>query len=148
MMKSRAMFFIVLVLLILGSSLYTFATLNQNPTPVFSAMVNRDCAPWDGSAFTVSIPISDGTIIYISIWQSPDMTFPKSFSFPDDTRQVGNAMYQSVNGEYETLSGRVWFEGVSEEKPIEGRFSLKSERGGQFEGQFRANWSHQIMLCG
>ena len=135
-------------LLILGSALYTFTTRKQEPTQVFSATVNRDCAPWDGSAFSVSIPISDGTLIYISIWQSPDIIFPKSFSFPDDTGQVGSVMYQSVNGEYETLSGRVWFEGVSEEKPIEGRFSLKSERGGQFEGQFIAVWDHQIIMCG
>ncbi len=135
-------------LLILGLALFTFSKRNQTPAQVFPATVNRDCAPWDGAAFTLSIPIRDGTSIDISIWQSPDITFPKTFSFPDDTSQVGNVLYRSANGEYETLSGRVWFESVSVEKPIAGRFSLKSESGGQFAGQFSAVWNHQSALCG
>ena len=148
MLRSRTLFVIAISLLLLGISIFTFTTRKQEPAQIFPATVNRDCAPWDGSAFSLSIRISDDTIIYISIWQSPDILFPKSFSFPDDTGQVGNATYQSVNGEYETLSGSVWFESVSEEKPIAGRFSLKSERGGQFEGQFIAAWTHHIVLCG
>ena len=148
MTKSRTVFFIALGLLILGGALYIFATRNQEPTQVFSATVNRDCAPWDGTAFTVSVQMDDETIIYISIWQAPDMLFPSTFSFPDETGQVGNAYILPELGPYETLSGRVWFEGVSEEKPIEGGFSLKSERGGQFEGQFIAAWDHQGVMCG
>jgi hypothetical protein len=123
MMKYRPLFFVAFGLLILGIALFTFSPQNQAPTQVFTATVNRDCAPWDGSAFRVSIPMKDGTVINISIWQAPDIKFSKTFMFPDDTGQVGNASLLLANGEYETLSGEVRLEGVSEGKPFAGRFN-------------------------
>lgn len=76
-------------------------------------------------------------MIIISIWQAPDINFSKTFIFPDDTGQVGNVSLWLANGEYETLSGEVRFEGVSDGKAIAGRFNLKSERGGVYVGQFK-----------
>ncbi len=148
MMKSRTLFFIVIGLLILGIALFTYLTQSQQPSQVFPASVNRDCAPWDGAAFTVSIPMSDGASIDISIWQAPDIKFPKTFSFPDNAGQVGNAMVRSANGEYETLSGKVRFESVREGTPVEGRFNFISEGGGKFNGQFKAEWGNVIAMCG
>src|SRR5687768_7811837 len=86
-MKSRTQFYIAIVLLtlILGIGLFTFSTRNQHPVHVFTATINRDCAPWDGAAFTVSIPYDSVSTITISIWQSPDIKFPSTFSFPDPT---------------------------------------------------------------
>ena len=149
-MKPRTQFLIVvgLSILIFGITWHSFSRRNQEPAQFLPATINRDCAPWDGSAFTVSIPLDNGTIINISIWQSPDIKFPKTFLFPDDTGQVGNANLISANGEYETLSGEVQFEGVRETLPIEGRFRLKSERGGEFVGQFKAEWGSQVTMCG
>jgi hypothetical protein len=148
MMKSRTLFFIAIGLLILGIALFTFSARNREPVQSFPATVNRDCAPWDGSAFRVSVPMEDGTVINISIWQAPDIKFSKTFMFPDDTGQIGSASLLLANEEYETLSGEVRFEGVSEEKPLVGRFNLKSERGGMYVGQFAAEWDNQIALCG
>jgi len=61
--------------------------------------------------------------------------------------QVGSAVLIH-NTTPEILVGEVWFEGVSEEEAVEGRFKLKSERGEEFAGRFVAEWDHQIVLCG
>ena len=92
--------------------------------------------------------MSDGTFIDISIWQSPDFNFPKSFSFPDDTGQVGNASYRSSSDKYEQLSGKVFFSRVKEGSPVQGTFGLVTEAGQRFEGQFEAEWEDTIALCG
>ena len=148
MMKSRTLFFIAIGLFILGIAIFTFSTRHQEPSQVFSATVNRDCAPWDGSAFRVLVQMEDGAVINISIWQAPDIQFSKTFIFPEDTGQIGNVSLVLENGEYESLSGEVRLEGVSEGKPFAGRFNLKSERGGMYVGQFEAVWDNQIALCG
>ena len=148
MMKSRTLFFIAVGLLILGIALYTFSTRNQEPAQVFPATVNRDCAPWDGAAFTVSVQMDGGTVIYISIWQAPDMLFPSTFLFPDETGQVGYAYILPELDPFIQLSGKVTFDRVSEGMPIAGRFSFTSERGEHFEGQFKAEWDNIIALCG
>ena len=93
MTKSRTLFCVTIGLLILGIALFTFSTRNQEPVQIFPATINRDCAPWDGSAFTVSIPYDSGSVIYISIWQLPDIKLPAKFSFPDESIRIGNATY-------------------------------------------------------
>lgn len=149
-MKSRTQFFIAigLLILVLGIALFTFLTRNQQPTQLFHAMVNRDCAPWDGSAFTVSVPYDSTSTLTISIWQSPDIKLPSTFLFPDPTGRVGNASYLSPSGEYEPLSGKVSFERVEEGTLVEGEFSLTSERGEHFKGTFEAQWGDEIVYCG
>ena len=149
-MKNRTQFFIAisLLILILGVSLFTYSTQKKEPSQIFPATVNRDCAPWDGSAFTVSIPMRYGAIIDISIWKSPDIKFPITFLFPNDTGQVGNVSYRLASGEYRQLSGKVFLWRVEEGSPVEGRFELVTEAGRQFKGQFKADWENQIRLCG
>ena len=152
MMKSRTQLFIAIGLFILGIALYTFLnglTRDQPSRQAFPATIQRDCAPWDGSAFTVHIPINAGTIIDISIWQTPDIQFPKTFSFPDDTGQVGNASLIHPGGLPGQLSGSMSFSGVDHPSTVvEGRFDLKNENGTQYKGTFKAEWDDQIMLCG
>ena len=148
LMKSRTLFFVAIGLLILGIAFFTFSARNQEPVQVFPATVNRDCAPWDGSAFRVTVPLSDGAVIDIAIWQAPDINFSKTFSFPDDTGQVGNASLRSASGEYEQLSGTVFFQRVDEESQVAGGFKLVTETGQRFEGQFKAEWGNQIIMCG
>ncbi len=148
MMKSRTLFFTAIGLLILGIAIFTFSARNQAPTQIFPATINRDCAPWDGSAFTVSIPINDGTMIDISIWKAPDIKLPVTFSFPDNTGQVGNASYRLTSDKYEQLSGKVFFQGVDEGSAVEGKFELVTEAGQQITGQFKAEWGNLVMMCG
>jgi hypothetical protein len=148
LMKSRTLFFVGLGLLLFGIALYVFSTQSPEFTQTFPATANRECAPWDGPAFTVQIPWADGGLINISIWQAPEINFVKTFLFPDDSGQVGSVSFISASGDYEILTGEIRFEGVSEGKPFGGRFRLKSAGGGEYVGRFEATWGHQMMLCG
>jgi hypothetical protein len=139
---------IVLVILFLGSLFFIGYTRNQEIKPVLSATISRDCAPWDGAAFTITVPMSDSAILDISIWQSPDIRRPISFSFPDETQQIGNTSLLPQFGEPDQLTGQVWLNNVSEGMPVEGRFSLTSESGAQLEAKFVAQWDDQIVYCG
>lgn len=140
--------FVVLVILFLGSVFFIGYTRDQEIPPVLSATISRDCAPWDGGAFTIKIPMSEGVMLDISIWQSPDIDRQITFSFPDETQQVGNASLLPQFGEPEQLTGSVWLNNVSEGMPVEGRFSLTSKSGAQLEAKFVAEWDDQIVYCG
>ena len=147
-MKSQKILFLALGLLILVVALFAFLSRDRAAVQSFPATVHRDCAPWDGAAFTIQVPLQDGDSIHISIWQSPDIVFPKTFSFPDDTGQIGNAILIHALGLPDTLSGEVTLQRVQAGIPIEGRFSLGSAGGGQFEAQFRAEWDEEVVMCG
>lgn len=149
-MNSRTQFFIAigLLILVLGIPLFLLATQNQRPAPVFPATINRDCAPWDGAAFTVSIPYQPGTIINISIWRSPDIRQPVRFSFPDDTGQVGNATFLLRYSYSVQLIGRVFFSRVEQGIPVEGNFDLVTPAGQRLKGKFKAEWGNEIVYCG
>ena len=148
MMKSRTLFLIAIGVLILGIALFTFSARNQEPAQIFPATVSRDCAPWDGSAFTVSIRYDPTTTITILIWQSPDIKIPTTFTFPDDTGQVGTAYILPELDPLQQLRGTIFFWQVEEGRPIGGRFELVTEAGQRFEGQFKAEWENQMALCG
>ena len=76
--------------------------------------------------------ISDhGTITVISIWQTPEIKFPVTYSFPDDTGQVGYAVLLHELGLPEQLSGEVFFWRVDQDDPAEGKFDLVTEAGQQ-----------------
>jgi hypothetical protein len=139
---------ISLLILILGIALFTFSTRNQEPLQVFPATINRDCAPWDGAAFTLSIPFDEGTIIDISIWQSPDIKLPTTYSFPDETGQVGNALVHLQADLPEQLTGRASFPRLEQGVPVEGKFNLLTEAGQKFKGKFEAEWGTQVAMCG
>ena len=149
-MKSRTQYFILigLIVFILGIALFTFSTRDQEPAQVFPATVNRDCAPWDGSAFTVSIPYEAGSVINISIWQSPDIKLAVKFSFPDETMRIGNATYLLRFSYSVQLTGTVFFWRVDMESPVEGEFDFLTEAGQRLKGKFKAEWGNEIVYCG
>lgn len=138
----------ILVLAAVGGFFYYQSLSDQEPAQVFPATVNRDCAPWDGGAFTISIQYNPVTTIMISIWKPPNIQFPSRFILPDDEGQVGNAYILPELGPYMQLNGEVSFQRVEVGMPLEGRFSFTSERGGKFEGQFIAEWGEQVVMCG
>ena|SRR6476646_5266506 len=149
-MKPRNQFIIILglVILILAVAWYTFPGRKQVLTQTLPATIQRDCAPWDGAAFTVSIPLQGGEAINISIWQAPELTSPKTFSFPDNTGHVGNASLMHLAGSAEQLSGSVFFSSVKDGSPVDGRFELSTDTGQRFAGDFHAEWDDQIVTCG
>ncbi len=147
-MKSRTFLVIAIGLLILGTALFTFSRRNQEPEQIYPGTINRDCAPWDGSAFTVSIPHDSTSTITISIWQSPDIKLPITFSFPDETGQIGFAYILPELDPLQQLSGKVLFRRVDSESPVEGEFNFMTQRGKQFKGKFKAEWGNQTVMCG
>jgi len=61
---------------------------------------------------------------------------------------MGNAYLVPALGSYMALEGEVTLQGVNGDKPIEGRFRFRSERGDLLEGLFRAEWEDKVILCG
>ena len=149
-MKPRTQFLITvgLILVILGIAWLSYSTRNREPTQVIPATINRDCTPWDGPAFTVSIPLNDGITIHISIWQSPDIKRPARFSFPDETGQIGFAYILPEPDSIQPLSGDLSFIRVKEGIPVEGEFNFTTESGEEFKGKFNAVWGNQVVYCG
>jgi hypothetical protein len=149
-MKSRISLYVLLGLLwiALGGTWFFYRDKPRTPLQVFPAVIHRDCAPWDGSAFTVLVPLHDGSSLAISIYRSPEIKLPSSFSFPDESMRVGNALLLSSTGSPEQLTGKVWFQHVDQGVPVEGRFRLQSETGTQFEGRFVAEWGDEMIYCG
>jgi hypothetical protein len=136
-----------LILLFTGIAWYLSAARNQRPAQIISATINRDCAPWDGSAFTISVPL-EGRGINISVYQSPDIKLPTSFSFQDDPMSTGNVLLILPIGSPEQLTGRVYFQRVSQDVPVEGTFDLVTKAGEHFKGKFIAEWGNEIIYCG
>jgi len=148
MLKFRNWLYIIFGLLLFGLAFFTFTSQNEEPQQIFPATINRDCAPWDGAAFTISISMNDGMIVNISIWQAPDIKLPVTFSFPDHTGQVGNSSLFLQIGMPEQLTGKVFFQKIDQEHQVEGEFDLHTEAGRHFKGRFIAEWSDQVILCG
>ncbi|HJS18433.1 MAG TPA: hypothetical protein VJ785_06780 [Anaerolineales bacterium] len=147
-MTSRNLFLIAIAILLLIAAVFIYHERVQEPLQTFPAVVDRDCAPWDGSAFTVSIADETGLVIYVSIWQSPDLKFPSTFAFPDETGQTGIAYILPELDPLEQLSGRVTFQRVEQGTPVEGEFELSTETGQRFSGKFLAEWGNEIVYCG
>jgi hypothetical protein len=148
-MKSRTARYALLIflLVVLGGAWLFSAWGRQESLPIFPATVGRDCAPWDGPAFTVSIPVEESVIV-ISMSRAPDRSLPVTFSFPDETMRAGNAFLLLPAGLPEQLTGNVTFWRVDPGLPVEGTFAFRSETGGQFEGRFKAEWDRQPVYCG
>jgi len=149
-MKLRTWFFMALgfiTLISLIGAWFKFSTRTQGVVQVFPATINRDCAPWDGAAFTVSIPFN-GLVMDISVYQSPAIRSPITFSFPDQTGRAGNAITILPVGLPEELSGSVSFQRVEQGSPVEGKFDLVTNTGQQYKGMFIAEWGNEIVYCG
>jgi hypothetical protein len=116
--------------------------------PPFPAGVEADCAPWDGPAFTASVPFDTGRLITISIYRSPDIEGRHTFAFPDSSGRVGIAMFWPEFGAAEELAGSVSFDNVQRGTPIHGTFDLRSASGVRYHGRFLAIWGQRQAYCG
>ncbi|MDX1378380.1 MAG: hypothetical protein R3307_05995 [Anaerolineales bacterium] len=148
--KIRILLAVGIGLLLLGITYFTYSARDKEPLQTFPATIDNDCAPWDGTAFTISVQYDPATVIYISIWRAPDIRFPSTFPMPDDVEaeQDGYAYILPELGPFVPLNGEVSLERVEAGKPVEGRFSFTSGRGDHFEGQFIAEWGNEMVLCG
>ena len=146
-MKARISFVIAVGLFVFGAFRYAAWQKSAEPVRVFPASVNRDCAPWDGSAFTISVPLEEAAIS-ISIYQSPDLARPGRFSFSDRTGKEGSALLILPIDAPEELTGSVSFQQVQYGEPVEGEFDLRSETMGRLKGKFVAEWGNEMIICG
>lgn len=149
-MKTR--FFLTRIMLLLFLSLgfgwWLFKTSPRPAPQVFTAIIRRDCAPWDGAAFTTNIDLQNGNSLTISIWQSPSSSLSSTYIFPDSTGQIGNALLLAPTGNAESITGTISFTHLDEEYPVEGNFKFTTATGNQIVGIFKAQWDYQVMLCG
>jgi len=148
-MKSQTAIYalIALVTIALGSIWLSYLRQDSAPRQVFPATIHRDCAPWDGSAFTVSIPM-DESVLNISIFQSPAIKHPAVFSLHEEAADVGSAFLISPDGSAEPLMGKVSFQRVEERIPVEGEYHFRTASGKQVTGRFQAEWGNEIVYCG
>lgn len=144
--RNRFLLIVTALALILGIALVTFLGRDEEPAQVYPATINRDCAPWDGAAFTVSIPLDNGGI-QVSIYQSPELSLPATFTFPDETLMEGSALLLVPVAMPEPLSGRVTFQRVERGIPVEAMFDLITQTGQEFKGKFRAEWGNEVVYC-
>ena len=136
-----------LAFLLVGLAWQAFSMRDSEPENILPATINRDCAPWDGSAFTISIPIQGGSL-YISIFQLPNLQHPTIFEFPDETMTVGKTVLTLPFSPAAPVRGNVRLQRVEQERPVEGRFDLVTETGQQLKGEFIAEWGDDIIYCG
>ncbi|MCG3204585.1 MAG: hypothetical protein KCHDKBKB_01300 [Elusimicrobia bacterium] len=120
----------------------------------YEATISHACAPWDGAAFSITIPTakvggkSKEAEIRISIWKEPKIVSPVSFTFPDNTSNVGAVGFFPLHGSPIPLNGTVSFQKVETSSSVQGEFNLTSEKGDRYEGEFKATWSDFLPECG
>ena len=148
-MKSQTAIYalIALVTIALGSIWLSYLRQDSAPRQVFPATIHRDCAPWDGTAFAVSISM-DESVLTISIYQSPAIQHPAIFSLHEEAGDVGSAFLLSPDGSQEPLTGKVSFQRVEERIPVEGEYHFRTASGKQVTGRFQAEWGNEIVYCG
>ena len=150
-MKPHKLFFLILGLLvfIFGIAWYLYPKQQQGSIPNYTASIQQDCAPWDGGAFSVKIPLENGDVIDIAIWESPAIQTKKTISFLEEPSQVGTASLVHSPESGEQLVGKVSYTHVNLDSPVDGTFELETIDSDQhFAGQFHAEWLDQIVLCG
>ncbi|MGB7563382.1 MAG: hypothetical protein WBM08_01380 [Prochlorococcaceae cyanobacterium] len=123
----------------------------RTATPL-PAQIFHDCAPWDGAAFMVSVPMParanrPPSVLSISIWKGPNLAEPSQFNFPADAR-IGSVTLQPRPGLDGLVRGRISFRSVLPSQPVLGNFDLVSPKGEVVQGHFRATWVRRQALCG
>ena len=121
---------------------------------MFHAEVRRDCAPWDGDAFSVSISTVgdvkkiEPPVIHVSIWQTPNLKSGGRFTFPDSSKRIGAAVIEPSSGSVIQLRGTVSFTRIMPGETVEGEFDLLDPGGRRYVGRFSANWTVIRVGCG
>ena len=144
--RNQFLLTVAFLILILGVALFSFLRRAEEPVQVHPATIDRDCAPWDGAAFTITLPLDKG-VIRVSIYRSPELRLPSTFRFPDETLMEGSAFLFLPVGLSEPLSGRVTFQRLERGIPVEGAFDLTTQTGQEFKGKFKAEWGDQVVYC-
>lgn len=115
----------------------------RDPLP---AVVRPDCAPWDGSAFHLTIPLpphrsAGADRVEIGIWRAPTIDKPVLVMFPSAAgRNDGAALLHQRDGQTFLLVGWLRLEPVRTGRPVLGSFALTARNQPKLTGSFRALW--------
>jgi hypothetical protein len=118
------------------------------PQPIVPATINRDCAPWDGPAFTILVPQAGGDQVIISIWSAPDFRGRTTHTFAKDPDRVGSAGLRDPAGNWRPLTGTAVLGAVQPGQPVQGEYRLLLATGEVFSQSFLAEWESLQALCG
>jgi hypothetical protein len=119
--------------------------------PHFQGRTWNDCAPWDGPAFRVVVPLprrnaAAETSLWFSIWEPAAFRAPRTFVFPRDAGR-GSVLLQSGADSSSLLHGTLRIERAVPDTPVRGRFDLSSRGGGTYRGTFTAPWQPRQGVC-
>lgn len=145
-MKWRIGVFVVWILLLACLGVFRPVPREDVPGSILAARVDRDCAPWDGPAFTITIPESAGDVM-ISIWQEPGLHTASRFRFPDPTGRWGSALLHTGDDRWVELRGNVALRSVTPGEPMWGRLDLTDADGWRLRGEFQAEWETLAVYC-
>lgn len=123
------------------------------PEVVATARIARTCAPWDGAAFTVSVPMSDGIdaaalpALRLMVWSAPQFERGQTVVFADGDDRTGAAQYAESEDSAMPLTGEATFRQAADGS-IEGTLHLKAADGRRFERRFRGRLDPGAVMCG
>ena len=130
----------------------TVARAAQEPR-LSPAIAWRDCAPWDGPAFTVAVGREGATSVdparpwlRISIWQEAGTRHGVTYRFPDTTQKLGAVEYGGTA--FPSVNGTVTFPSAVSEEVVAGSFDFMTPDGRHLAGRFRGGWRPVAALCG
>lgn len=115
------------------------------------ATISETCAPWDGPAFEITIPLdatTSATIVTVAIWKAANISRSTTFRFPDSTQTLGAAWMLTHAGKHEDLTGWITLASVQADQPISGSMVFTSRSGRRISRTFRAEWRNRRAICG
>lgn len=129
---------------------------------VFQGTATPSCAPWDGEAYTFTLPVFEapascdappaGAYVRIAVWDSAQLPLSAGDSFTfDDTGATGGGWSHPTGdpGTYETASsGSLSLVSWSETAGGVGTWTLTLADGSTLSGGLDALWCPADILCG
>lgn len=125
---------------------------SMRPETIAAAHIARTCAPWDGAAFSVSVPVGHGVdpaalpALQLSVWSSPQFDGERTVVFADGDDRAGLAFHVETPERTTPLTGEVTFRQAAD-GGIEGTLRLKDADGRRFERRFRGRLDGGAVMC-
>lgn len=126
---------------------------STRPEAVAVARIARACAPWDGAAFSVSVPLREGAdatalpALRVRVWSPPRFEHARTVVFGDGDDRTGVAQYAESEDRAMPLTGEATFRQAAD-GGIEGTLRLKAADGRRFERRFRGPLDPGQVMCG
>lgn len=117
------------------------------------AVAWRDCAPWDGAAFTVAVGRPGQKDVdraqpwlRIAIWHEASIRNPVTYRFPDTDGKTGAVQYGGTA--FPSVTGTVSFTRAVFGDDLDGSFAFVAPDGQKIVGRFHGRWSPDVAVCG